>query len=438
MVPASEAERWKTEYRALVDEQEQALRSLATLREALAELLRSWASVAPVGDDQVSAITACTQALRAPPAHTGTDSAVADARRLVQQLVAGPIAVGANGDALAASLDVFHARWKTLGGLDELVASPLDDPLAEIERLAEGVATRYADLSERLVETERFLAEVRATLARFEAHVLAAEETVAAGRDASAGLESDVAATVDSLESEVASSDDLPALKRVVRARFRALAERIARFRTTEDERLAEAEARNAALQAEIMQLQSRTARLNATLAAQRDQLLQDQLTGVHSRLAFERRMEEELARHAREEQPLSFTIWDIDHFKRVNDTWGHPAGDHVLRAVAQLLQRYTRAADFVARLGGEEFVVLLPATRVDQARVIADKLRELVAAKEHTFDGGAVTVTVSCGIAEAGAGDTAADVYARADAALYEAKAAGRNRCVDQSAVAA
>ena len=94
-----------------------------------------------------------------------------------------------------------------------------------------------------------------------------------------------------------------------------------------------------------------------------------DSLTGVHSRYAYERRLAEEFQRWQRHSQPLSFSIWDIDLFKRVNDSYGHEAGDRLLRGVADLFGRNKRAEDFLARIGGEEFVLLLPMTPLDAAQ---------------------------------------------------------------------
>jgi diguanylate cyclase len=156
-----------------------------------------------------------------------------------------------------------------------------------------------------------------------------------------------------------------------------------------------------------------------------------DSLTNTHSRYAYQRRLDEEVQRWQRHSQPLSFSIWDIDFFKRVNDTYGHDAGDRLLRGVADLFDRNKRAEDFLARLGGEEFVLLLPMTSLEAAKNVAEKLRAAVAHAAFHHHGKAVPVTISCGLTEFRAGDTPAVVYERADRALYEAKAAGRNRCV-------
>ncbi|MEM7613103.1 MAG: diguanylate cyclase, partial [Pseudomonadota bacterium] len=255
-------------------------------------------------------------------------------------------------------------------------------------------------------------------------------ERVSAQRSANDSLQQDVAAEVSSLESQVASSASLDDLKQHMRSRIAAIASRIRSFRETEDEKLAAAEQRNAELTTELSTLKSRTEMLSEQLEQQQALLLLDSLTQVHSRFAYERRMREEFASFERTSHPVSYTIWDIDHFKQINDSFGHQAGDNVLRSVAGYLSRYTRADDFVARIGGEEFVILLPGTDQKNALVIAEKLRALIAAAEFPMDGEVHSITISCGVAQLRAGDTLESVYDRADQALYAAKHAGRNCC--------
>ena len=155
-----------------------------------------------------------------------------------------------------------------------------------------------------------------------------------------------------------------------------------------------------------------------------------DSLTGAHSRYAYESRIAEEFHRWQRHSQPLAFSIWDIDLFKRINDSYGHEAGDRLLRGVAELLARNKRGEDFLARIGGEEFVLLLPMTTLEAATSVAEKLRLVVETTAFRHHGEPVQVTVSAGLTEFREGDTPQSVFERADRALYAAKAEGRNRC--------
>jgi diguanylate cyclase (GGDEF)-like protein len=156
-----------------------------------------------------------------------------------------------------------------------------------------------------------------------------------------------------------------------------------------------------------------------------------DGLTGLLNRAEMERVSRQELARAQRHGLPVSLLVVDLDHFKRVNDRWGHPAGDAVLVAAAAVLGRSVRGSDVVARLGGEEFMVLLPHTDAPAALALAEKLRERLEAMVVPGTDPAVAVTASVGVASAGPeGELAFDaLYRRADRALYRAKDAGRNR---------
>lgn len=157
-----------------------------------------------------------------------------------------------------------------------------------------------------------------------------------------------------------------------------------------------------------------------------------DALTGLMNRRRFFQRLEAEVARAARFSRPLSVAMVDVDHFKRVNDTYGHATGDAVLRAVAQTLREALRAMDAVGRVGGEEFAVLLPETGLEAAAGVLERIRQAVAGLEvMAADGRQVRVTVSAGVAAWQAGEEAEAALRRADAALYAAKSAGRNRVV-------
>ncbi len=168
-----------------------------------------------------------------------------------------------------------------------------------------------------------------------------------------------------------------------------------------------------------------------------------DVLTGWHNRRYLGVRLHEELARSRRDGTGLVCLMIDIDHFKRVNDSWGHSAGDVVLKEVAHRIESQVRASDVAARYGGEEFVVLLPGTDVASALLLAERIRDSVSAsRDRLADATTTTITVSIGISEArfGRGDdelkTMGDsLIARADVALYAAKSAGRDRVVVEAA---
>lgn len=167
---------------------------------------------------------------------------------------------------------------------------------------------------------------------------------------------------------------------------------------------------------------------LDATLARERMLARTDDLTGALNRRQFFELAAYEHAVAKRYQQSFSVVLFDIDHFKRINDTAGHIAGDDVLRNVARLVQAHLRDADLFARYGGEEFILLLPRTSAAQAVVVAERIRLELRDR--------AAVTISSGVAELWPNDDSIDpVIARADSALYRAKQQGRNRTVDYGA---
>lgn len=154
-----------------------------------------------------------------------------------------------------------------------------------------------------------------------------------------------------------------------------------------------------------------------------------DALTGLLNRRSFVEIVEREMARRRRDGSALSLVLGDIDFFKRINDVHGHPAGDHVLKTVASRLPTVLREYDHVARWGGEEFIVLLPDTNLAHALIIAERLRAGIADSHLQFEGEAIPVTMTLGVAQYSDGDDWHAIVARADEALYRGKHAGRNR---------
>ena len=170
-------------------------------------------------------------------------------------------------------------------------------------------------------------------------------------------------------------------------------------------------------------------------LAASEQRLLdlntKDPLTGIYNRRYLESRLKSECERHHRYKREMSLVMFDIDFFKKVNDTYGHQCGDFVLMSIATAIFRLARSSDCLARYGGEEFCCILPETTSDDAIAFAERFRAHVAESVVTCVGADVRVTISLGISELQEGDTPDHLLKRADDALYQAKKQGRNRVV-------
>ncbi len=153
-----------------------------------------------------------------------------------------------------------------------------------------------------------------------------------------------------------------------------------------------------------------------------------DSLTGLNNRLAFDEKIKEEMERFKRYKVPCSVAMIDIDHFKNLNDTYGHIVGDRALVHVSKELVKNLRSIDFAARYGGEEFAVILPSTAIKDAVVVIEKIRQEIFDTEFLVKDKSVEITVSGGVREFYEGDTIAQVIEKADQSLYLAKNSGRN----------
>ncbi len=168
----------------------------------------------------------------------------------------------------------------------------------------------------------------------------------------------------------------------------------------------------------------------NATLFQRAQRLaFTDPLTKVNNRTAFNDTINREIQLAQRNGRPLSVVFLDIDHFKKLNDTYGHECGDAALSSIAEWIKKALRASDIVFRYGGEEFVVILSDTDVEGANIIAERIRQEIGSHTLAYGINALNVTASIGVSSLKSGDTAAALIQRADGAMYQAKNCGRNQ---------
>ncbi len=182
-----------------------------------------------------------------------------------------------------------------------------------------------------------------------------------------------------------------------------------------------------------LSELELEVMRLRNDLDEQHSLNLIDPLTGILNRLGYNESVAREYARWRNDGGNLSLAMLDIDFFKQINDRFGHATGDKVLTSLASLLRKHLRGVDHICRVGGEEFVLVMPDTDLAGAATVAEKMRATVAASQFRFKDTPVPVTFSCGVATFRAGDIVQDVFERADGALYAAKNSGRNRCATE-----
>ncbi len=308
------------------------------------------------------------------------------------------------------------------------------DRSGSIEAALEGTAKLLAAINERLrreqSEIERFLEQLSGRLQTLES------QTHDVGRLFLGGdrrWEDKLSAQVDHLRLQTIEETDLETLKQVVAERLNAIGTQLQTLREAEERRNLEAERKIVEMSRRLRELEQESEDLRQRLRLAHQQALRDPLTGLPNRQAVDERIAQEFARWRRFGEPFTMLLWDIDHFKQINDRFGHRAGDKALSIVARILRDGIREVDFVGRYGGEEFLMLLPETDGDGAFKLAEKLRRAVENCGFNSRGKPVPVTISCGLSSVREGDTPERLFERVDQALYQAKAQGRNRCVQR-----
>jgi diguanylate cyclase len=186
----------------------------------------------------------------------------------------------------------------------------------------------------------------------------------------------------------------------------------------------------NSMLKQEVERYHEEIRKLQKELAHAKAEASYDFLTGLVNRKRFERAIEDAIKDFHRKNYPFSLIYVDVDNFKKINDTYGHLAGDIVLKEIASIFKFYLRANTVVGRIGGEEFCILLPGVEIKDAKNIAERLRKIIENREIKLeDGTSIKVTASFGVTQVKMGDTVKSILERADKALYKAKKEGKNR---------
>lgn len=279
-------------------------------------------------------------------------------------------------------------------------------------------------------DVDKFLGSLTDKLAELSSAIAGVSSVAAETAESRNKHDNSLTAQMQQLQVSSASAISLEPLKAAITERLTKITKEIQRHSEAELNLRHEAEQQMAKLNGKIKNMESESSELKSKLILANNQALRDSLTGLPNRTAYNERMESEMARWKRYQSPLSLIIWDVDHFKKINDTFGHKAGDKVLLLIARQLSAHSRETDFISRFGGEEFTMLLPNTNKESALILANQLRATIEKTGFNSSGNAVVVTISCGIAEFSPGDNDESVFERADKALYQAKQQGRNQC--------
>ena len=242
-------------------------------------------------------------------------------------------------------------------------------------------------------------------------------------------LDQDVRAELDSMRSNMVGNNDIVKMKEDIENMVNRIVTTVDAFHNDEKVRRGDVYQRIEALSMRMESMESEASELKSSMEAQRLEALRDALTELPNRAAYDDQIEAEFSRWRRHDRPLSISIIDIDHFKKINDTLGHLRGDKVLKLVAREISRRVRSEDFVARYGGEEFVVIMPDTDGDNAFTAMEKVRSAIEHCPFNFNNQRIPITASFGISSFSEGDEIEACFERADRALYQSKRNGLNR---------
>ncbi len=230
------------------------------------------------------------------------------------------------------------------------------------------------------------------------------------------------------IQKNFKATTDMDQLKSGISNNIDSIREGVDEFVNRINQRHEATEERNILLSQQLSQMELETQELQIMLIENREKMLLDALTGVGSRLAYDEQIPQELARWEGFATPFAYAIIDVDHFKGINDQFGHNAGDKALKIISQVMLDNVRQSDFIFRIGGEEFVLIYPDSDASQANLLVEKLRQSIADIKMHFKKKPLRLTVSAGITESRTGDTVESIYERADKALYQAKNSGRD----------
>ncbi|KTD06832.1 GGDEF domain-containing protein [Legionella jamestowniensis] len=316
----------------------------------------------------------------------------------------------------------------------EAIKTTLNEDLTE-EKLLK-VAENLTELVVKSFnfEQNRFkgiLYELSAHLRDFGKYLQLSIEDNTLTRESTEQLETDVRSSIQDIKNHIDNSQSFEELSKKIETSLAAIGSHIKTFKEYQEGRLADYENKMLVLQDKLMETERGAKEIKNMLSFERLKNNQDSLTGLPNRASYEEHMLDAYHRWQRGFGDLSIAIADIDNFKHINDTYGHLAGDKVLKKIAALFKSSIRAMDFIGRYGGEEFIFIFERTHLNNAAKVAEELRSLIEEYDFYYREKRVCVTVSFGLTNFQHGDDLETLFTRADEAMYEAKHQGKNRVV-------
>jgi diguanylate cyclase len=311
-------------------------------------------------------------------------------------------------------------RQRMFGRLNWYELVPLLDDLS-------GLVLSLNDQGHR--EFEGYLKQLNHRLDSFQNHLQKVNEGHDEAREQERSFSEELKEQMTGLQTHVQEAAEPDDVKQLLESRLDGMLSNMEQYQHQREAREQEMAQRLQALSDRVISMEQEANNYRSHVEEQRKKALTDPLTGLPNRAAWVERLDVEVSQWQCHKNSLLLAIIDVDHFKRVNDDFGHLAGDKVLKIIGAQLSRKLRQGDFLARFGGEEFVILMPNTAIEDGQPLIDQLRTTIEASPFHFKGERVTITCSAGLTAFQTGEGSKQAFERADQALYRAKRGGRNR---------
>lgn len=325
-----------------------------------------------------------------------------------------------------------YAR-KVLNLRKKLDAGILADCLGALEKdLLALIRAFMGKMHEERNQITDFISEIGTSLMEIEQHFVHSMTQTEERQTVHSSINTLIESHMDEVKNSAHISSTLAEFKSMVLLRLASIREALEQKRKAEEQREEALNGEMQNLQRSLNWMKKEIDQVQEKRKALEKEILIDQLTGISNRRAAKRRLKDEIHRYQRYRQFFSVLLFDIDHFKSVNDKFGHWAGDKCLKELIKRIKPMLRETDFVARWGGEEFVILFPGTDMESAAGVAERLRKAIENTRFVYNKQEIAVTVSIGVTEVRSDDANLEaIFNRADKAMYEAKKKGRNLVV-------
>jgi len=283
---------------------------------------------------------------------------------------------------------------------------------------------------ERMEFANDFLVELSKDLYKMEEQLSSYQNYNKETHEISSQFNNDLLSHTEDMHRSLDSGESLQDIRNQITSKLNTISKAIEIKRQSDEVRLREADAKIAELQNNLRTYQQEILQIKERCESLEKEVLLDELMQVNNRRAYELQIREDLRRYHRNGEQFSLVLMDIDQFKRVNDDYGHNAGDKCLKEIAQLIKSCLRQSDFLARYGGEELIAILYGSDATGARNVAEKIRARIEKARFFYHDHIIPVTISLGVTGVTPSDTEPEIpFTRADEAMYQAKQSGRNR---------